>query len=297
MKEVFISYNSADEHIARSLYEGLDKNAISVWFAPIHIKVSDHYANTITKAIKSCNLFLLIASEASLGNTDKGILGSPEVIKEVQIASNNRKIIVLIKTDTALDQDYDDALQYHFSTSQWLDVSKLTKIEKQVIYLISEIKNLLADKKISSFIDKTSQNKQLEIFNNIEIALTEGHWKHAENLLIEHSFCKQYYNLIEVNKIYIKLQKVQYLKNLTINAANEIYITLKSLKENKSNSYIALSWYLIANLSKNFYDLNGIHNPTEGFRVSKARFKSFPIPRLSARTRMILAFVKDLEKL
>ncbi len=163
MKEVFISYNSVDEILASALNKALENIGVKTWFAPSDIKASDHYAGNITSGIESCNLVLLIASESSLGSRDKQRLGSQEVIKEIQLAQNNRKSIIPVKIDSAIEQGYDKSLTYHLSTSQWLDVSNIDSEQKKIELIVNNILDFLERDQSDSFLMKASENKQIGV--------------------------------------------------------------------------------------------------------------------------------------
>ncbi len=297
MKEVFISYNSADEVLASALNTALEHKGIKTWFAPSDIKASDHYAGNITSGIESCNLVLLIASESSLGSRDIQLLGSQEVVKEIQLAQNNRKSIIPVKIDSAIEQGYDKSLTYHLSTSQWLDASNVDSEQKKIELIVNNILDFLERDQSASFLMKASKNKQIEILNIIEIELVKGAWQSAESLLNESRFGTQYDSLVSLYRVYIQLQKKKILKNLQKDHADNTYQKLGELKRQQPEKYAGIFWYLTGNLSRCYYDLNGIHNPTEGFLVSKSEFKKLSRPRLSTRMEMILSHVKDIEGL
>lgn len=89
MQSVFISFSSRDESDIAPITEMMDKNNISYFKAPQSIPAGSNYAKEIPKAIKECEVFLLIIT----GNAQRSIW----VEKEIDCAINNRKNIIPIK--------------------------------------------------------------------------------------------------------------------------------------------------------------------------------------------------------
>ncbi len=92
-KSVFISYSSKDHKFANKVAKLLDKMGVTYWKAPEMIPAGSNYAREIPKAIRECDVFLLILSQYSQE--------SIWVEKEVDSAICNRKSIVPLKIDEA----------------------------------------------------------------------------------------------------------------------------------------------------------------------------------------------------
>ena len=86
MKEIFISYSSADIEQATTVRTVLEKNNLSCWMAPRDIPGGSNYTKEIPIAIRNCTVFLLILS----GNAQN----SHWVLKELDSAVNCGKVIL-----------------------------------------------------------------------------------------------------------------------------------------------------------------------------------------------------------
>lgn len=107
MGKIFISYSSKNRKIADSLCDYLEQQGLPCWIAPRDIPSASNYAGEITRAIKSCDRFLLVYSK------DAG--RSEHVKNEINLAINNVKSILPYCLD---DSPYDDDLEYYLSTKQ-----------------------------------------------------------------------------------------------------------------------------------------------------------------------------------
>lgn len=63
--KVFISYSSKEYDRAFSLKQILEANGIGCWMAPQSIPSGSDYSQEIPRAIRECDVFLLLLSEAS----------------------------------------------------------------------------------------------------------------------------------------------------------------------------------------------------------------------------------------
>ena len=88
-KSVFISYSSADCDEVQVIIDRMSKEKIEYWKAPEMIPAGSNYAREIPKAIRECQVFLLVISFTSQR--------SIWVEKELDCALNLRKTIVPIQ--------------------------------------------------------------------------------------------------------------------------------------------------------------------------------------------------------
>jgi ribosomal protein L37AE/L43A len=88
---VFISYSSKDARFVSQIVKVLKEMKITYWKAPEMIPVGSSYAREIPRAIRECDVFLLVLSKASQT--------SIWVEKELDSAINHRKTIVPVKLD------------------------------------------------------------------------------------------------------------------------------------------------------------------------------------------------------
>ena len=84
-KTVFISYSSKDREFVKQLVQTLKAMGIVCWVAPEMIPAGSSYAREIPKAIRECEVFLLLLSKTSQD--------SIWVEKETDSAISNRKNI------------------------------------------------------------------------------------------------------------------------------------------------------------------------------------------------------------
>lgn len=90
-KSVFISYSSKDKKLVGKIVKLLDRAGVTYWIAPDMIPVGSNYAREIPRAIRECEMFLLILSKESQE--------SVWVEKEVDSAICCKKNIVPVKID------------------------------------------------------------------------------------------------------------------------------------------------------------------------------------------------------
>lgn len=89
----FISYRSNEIAEACWVKQALEMNGISCWMAPDSIAGGANYASEVPKAIRACDIFILILS--------KGAQESKWVPKEVDLAINESKRILPFDIDNA----------------------------------------------------------------------------------------------------------------------------------------------------------------------------------------------------
>lgn len=106
-KSVFISYSSKDERYIKKMTQMLEKMGISYWIAPDMIPAGSNYAREIPKAIRDCEIFLLVLSQASQQ--------SIWVEKEIDSAIYYRKTIVPFQID---DSAMTDMFRFYLNNVQ-----------------------------------------------------------------------------------------------------------------------------------------------------------------------------------
>lgn len=107
---VFISYKSEEYHIARSIRLLLEENHYPCWMAPESIAAGGNYMTEIPKAIRSCDLFVLILSNASQN--------SQWVQKELDRAVKFNKYILPFHVD---DSELIDEIDFVISNNQRIE--------------------------------------------------------------------------------------------------------------------------------------------------------------------------------
>ena len=126
---VFISYSSKEYDKASALRQVLVANSIECWMAPQSIPFGGDYGQEIPKAIKSCDIFLLLLSESA--QTSKW------VPKELDNAINEGKIIIPFHAD---ESNLNDAFNFMLSNVQRIEAfNRLSDAYKQLIVYIKSI--------------------------------------------------------------------------------------------------------------------------------------------------------------
>lgn len=123
---VFISYSSKDMEVVNRIAEELDKMEILFWKAPEMIPAGSSYAREIPKAIRECEVFLLILSRYSQE--------SIWVEKEIDSAICQRKVILPIQID---NNELNDTFRFYLNNVQiipyYLDEKKaVLSLEKNL---------------------------------------------------------------------------------------------------------------------------------------------------------------------
>lgn len=106
-KSVFISYCSKDQKYVKKMTQMLGKMGISYWIAPDMIPAGSNYAREIPFAIRNCEVFLLVLSEASQN--------SIWVEKEIDSAIYYRKTIVPFQID---DSEMSELFRFYLNNVQ-----------------------------------------------------------------------------------------------------------------------------------------------------------------------------------
>ena len=139
--QVFISYSSKEYDKANALRQVLETNGITCWMAPQSIPSGSDYSREIPKAIKECDIFLLVLSKASQV--------SRWVPKELDNAINEGKIIIPFHVD---DSILSDAFNFMLPNVQRIEAfNRLSEAYRQ---LVIYIKSLKGDKDFSNIVVK-----------------------------------------------------------------------------------------------------------------------------------------------
>lgn len=107
MDSVFLSFSSRDLGDIKPIIDLLDSKKISYFKAPESIPAGSNYAREIPKAIKACEIFLLIISR----NAQESIW----VEKEIDCAINNRKTILPVQISP---QPLSDEFKFYLNNVQ-----------------------------------------------------------------------------------------------------------------------------------------------------------------------------------
>ncbi|MBQ7546208.1 MAG: toll/interleukin-1 receptor domain-containing protein [Clostridia bacterium] len=105
--QVFISYSSKDRDTAKRIKEALEQAGFSCWMDKGSIPFGSSYAAEIENAIRSCDAFVLILSDAAMH--------SKWVEKELDRAENHNKMVLPYVTEPC---ELTDAFQYYLTNVQ-----------------------------------------------------------------------------------------------------------------------------------------------------------------------------------
>lgn len=109
IKSVFVSYSSQDRKLVNLIVKMMKDAGISYWKAPEMIPAGSSYAREIPKAIKECEVFLLVLSRTS----QKSIW----VEKETDSAISHRKTIIPFQID---DIPLSDTFRFYLNNVQMI---------------------------------------------------------------------------------------------------------------------------------------------------------------------------------
>ena len=100
---IFISHkNEPDHNTALLIRKILNDNGISSWIAPEDVASGEDFADEIPRAIRTCEIFLLLLTEA--------VQSSAHVLKEVNLAIKYKKKIIPIQLGEIMLTDRYDYL-------------------------------------------------------------------------------------------------------------------------------------------------------------------------------------------
>lgn len=106
-KKVFVSYSSRNNEFVNILVKELEAVGIGCWKAPEMIAAGSSYAREIPKAIRDCEVFLLVLSRTSQD--------SIWVEKEIDNAISARKHIIPLQIDNVM---LNEAFQFYLNNVQ-----------------------------------------------------------------------------------------------------------------------------------------------------------------------------------
>lgn len=131
-KFVFISYSSRDGKFVKEVVHTLENMGIFCWKAPEMIPAGSSYAKEIPKAIRECEVFLLILSQTSQD--------SIWVEKEIDTAISNRKNIIPLQID---DAPLNETFRFYLNNVQMIAYNQ--NPEKAMEELTAQLSQLIVN--------------------------------------------------------------------------------------------------------------------------------------------------------
>lgn len=135
--DVFVSHHTDSSlHIVEAIVNKLEAKGIRCWYAPRDTKGS--YASSITQAINSCRVFLLILN--------KSASESVHVLNELDLVTKrlSRKEEVSVLPFHVADNDISDDARYYLGRLHWLDATKPSMIER-IHELVAKISTMFSE--------------------------------------------------------------------------------------------------------------------------------------------------------
>ena len=112
--DVFISYKSEEEPVARHIREVLEANGISCWMAPDSIPVGSNYMKQIPEAIENCRAMIVVISKKS----QQSVWVKNEFSEAI---SKNKLIIPYVIQDCELEDEFAFSMSTMQQVFAWKD--------------------------------------------------------------------------------------------------------------------------------------------------------------------------------
>jgi TIR domain len=148
---VFISHSTKDAGIARAACKELEGAGIGCWIAPRDIVPGQTWSGAIVAGIDVSRVLLVVFS--SHANA------SPEVVREVELASRKRKPLLALRVeDVAPSGD----LAYFLSATQWLDAFP-PPLQPRLAQLVTVVTTLLGLERPAAPVDPVPEDDFVEV--------------------------------------------------------------------------------------------------------------------------------------
>ena len=118
--DVFISYKSEEEPVARHIREVLEANGISCWMAPDSIPVGSNYMKQIPEAIENCRAMIVVISKKS----QQSVWVKNEFSEAI---SKNKLIIPYVIQDCELEDEFAFSMSTMQQVFAWKDEEQALK--------------------------------------------------------------------------------------------------------------------------------------------------------------------------
>jgi len=272
-KTAFISYSSADAAAAVAIVHELRAQGLNVWYSPDHIPGGAYYAADIERALRGTDALLLLASGRSVGDTRRGLTGSKQVAREIELAIQlDLKIIPLLLDSVLPERAQADGFGYHLSTCQHIDIREAVRAGAYPPCC----------KEIRAAIDGMPADRgergraQIE---QVEQLLMKGQWERAQQALLVPVARGKDLDRAKLLRIVAQLQGAAPLARLM---ASQVEAHLEALKALCATEEASAALYLMGVLARYYFQPNGLFDPNGGTRELTARART--AGKLSART-------------
>lgn len=154
-KTIFISHASADKTVAETICKRIESQGLLCWIVPRDIAPGKVWGDAIIEAIDSSRVMIVVVSSSSNG--------SQHVMREVERAISNRKLIIIPMMIQLIQPT--GAMAYFLKSLHWLDASK-PPIEDRIDELSNTLKAIFevsdSNPKVDENIAITGYIKKLE---------------------------------------------------------------------------------------------------------------------------------------
>jgi len=136
--DVFISHHTSSSlHIVEGIANKLEANGLRCWYAPRDTQ--DTYANSISQALQSCSVFLLVLNKAS--SESFHVLNEIDMISKRLVKGDAVHIVPFHTADEDISQD----AQYYLGRIHWID-AMTPPMYKRIDELVDYINRALGRK-------------------------------------------------------------------------------------------------------------------------------------------------------
>lgn len=129
--QVFVSYASKDQKVARTICSALESRQLRCWIASRDVGPGENFMEAIVRAIRAAKVMVLVFS-SNANNSE-------EIKREVVLAGQNKLVVIPVRVE---DVTPSDSFVYQFATRQWIDLFE--DWEQQIENLSSWIVSILA---------------------------------------------------------------------------------------------------------------------------------------------------------
>ncbi|MCX6249889.1 MAG: toll/interleukin-1 receptor domain-containing protein [Bacteroidetes bacterium] len=136
--DVFISYSSIDEKIAKRICTQLKEAGIRFWLSSASIKAGEKFPQQIIRALNNSKIFLLIFSFHS--NRSKYVL------REIERAVHKNIPIIPFKIEENFNLS--EEMEFFLMVTQWFEAYEPPPVDEHIDELITVIKSILDIKKV-----------------------------------------------------------------------------------------------------------------------------------------------------
>jgi hypothetical protein len=127
--QVFVSHAHEDALFAGRVAAALEAEGVGCWIAPRDIAPGSSWDDAIVGALDHASTFVLIFSR--FANTSR------QVAKELTLADSRGLDIRPVRVDQTMPAG---AMEYHLSRPQWVDVSGLPDVDRQVAATVGQLR-------------------------------------------------------------------------------------------------------------------------------------------------------------